>query len=678
MLPQDKSSFALNNDGNADPKTLTAASSSTAWTEHVSKEGRTYYHNRDTGVTTWEKPDELKTPQERASVWKEYSKDGRSYWYNSVTRRSTWTKPDELVGPAETKGVLDADYHVSATSSVYAAGPHQSQRPSAPSRDTALSPQLQPAIERSLTSIPPASAPMAVPVPGPRPMFRPPPPVPPIKALEAIRKPQREYRTAEEAEAVFLDMLKAHKVSSEWSWEQTLRTVVNDPDYRALRTAHERKDAFYKYIDRLREQEREQRRQQLKQRREDFFKILDTLPVTEFTRYRKIKHLAKDLPQYTVLLSDSEGKQFFDEYMDNLVRDLKDTRDQVRDERLKEVADYLKDIGISSRWPEIRTRLTQRFQDFLMPVLQSADNSSHMPMDTLYYISDANAVDPEAGLSFLDLMEAFERAMVDTELRDADARKKDKDAMFRRERQNRDKFCELLEEHQSLITPVSTWAEFYPVIKGDQRYINMLGQPGSSPLELFWDKVELLNEDVYHDRKRIEAAMRDHRFKMNVDTSLQQVKEFVEEHCAVAETHLEYIHQQLVIKAKRRKEEEEERAERHRKRLLDDFKYALYDLEPPVGPESVWDQERARIEKLPEYRDIEDREEDCRGVFEHVVQRAKEKAEQRRKRRDSESRKRSRSPANDRGYLDHDSGERSKVARQDGNTSELEEGEMVL
>ncbi|KAJ2866027.1 hypothetical protein FB639_005053, partial [Coemansia asiatica] len=86
----------------------------------------------------------------------------------------------------------------------------------------------------------------------------------------------------------------------------------------------------------------------------------------------------------------------------------------------------------------------------------------------------------------------------------------------------------------------------------------------------------------------------------------------------------------------------------------------------------------ARIEKLPEFRDIYDYEDDRRKVFEHVVQRAREKAEQRRRRRDSESHKRSRSPVSDRAYLDHEYGGRSKEARQEVNASDLEEGEMII
>lgn len=70
------------------------------WTEHKSLDGKTYYYNTDTKQSTWEKPDELKSPAEQMlskCPWKEYKSDtGKPYYYNSQTKESRWTKPKEL------------------------------------------------------------------------------------------------------------------------------------------------------------------------------------------------------------------------------------------------------------------------------------------------------------------------------------------------------------------------------------------------------------------------------------------------------------------------------------------------------------------------------------------------------------------------------------------------------
>ncbi|XP_032645838.1 pre-mRNA-processing factor 40 homolog A isoform X1 [Chelonoidis abingdonii] len=70
------------------------------WTEHKSPDGRTYYYNTETKQSTWEKPDDLKTPAEQLlskCPWKEYKSDsGKPYYYNSQTKESRWAKPKEL------------------------------------------------------------------------------------------------------------------------------------------------------------------------------------------------------------------------------------------------------------------------------------------------------------------------------------------------------------------------------------------------------------------------------------------------------------------------------------------------------------------------------------------------------------------------------------------------------
>jgi pre-mRNA-processing factor 40 len=70
------------------------------WTEHKSPDGRTYYHNQKTKQSSWEKPDELKTPTEKLLAqcpWKEYTSDqGKTYYHNVNTKESRWTLPPEM------------------------------------------------------------------------------------------------------------------------------------------------------------------------------------------------------------------------------------------------------------------------------------------------------------------------------------------------------------------------------------------------------------------------------------------------------------------------------------------------------------------------------------------------------------------------------------------------------
>ncbi|RCN31481.1 FF domain protein [Ancylostoma caninum] len=87
-------------EGNSDsPQAQAPATQECPWTKHETAEGRVYYYNKITKESSWNKPDELKTPQERQErstpttssssssnvIWKEYkTPEGRAYYYNTV------------------------------------------------------------------------------------------------------------------------------------------------------------------------------------------------------------------------------------------------------------------------------------------------------------------------------------------------------------------------------------------------------------------------------------------------------------------------------------------------------------------------------------------------------------------------------------------------------------------
>lgn len=53
----------------------------------------------------------------------------------------------------------------------------------------------------------------------------------------------------------------------------------------------------------------------------------------------------------------------------------------------------------------------------------------------------------------------------------------------------------------------SKWKNIYPLIKDDKRYQNILGQSGSSPLDLFWDMVEDMERDIRLKRTLVEDVL---------------------------------------------------------------------------------------------------------------------------------------------------------------------------
>ena len=54
------------------------------------------------------------------------------------------------------------------------------------------------------------------------------------------------------------------------------------------------------------------------------------------------------------------------------------------------------------------------------------------------------------------------------------------------------------------------WKEVYPVFSSDKRYLDMLGNTGSNPIELFWDAVDALDQRLDNKIAIAEDAIKRH------------------------------------------------------------------------------------------------------------------------------------------------------------------------
>jgi pre-mRNA-processing factor 40 len=63
---------------------------------------------------------------------------------------------------------------------------------------------------------------------------------------------------------------------------------------------------------------------------------------------------------------------------------------------------------------------------------------------------------------------------------------------------------------------MSLWVELYPTISGDIRFSQMLGQPGSTPLDLFKFYVEDLKSRYYAEKKIIKEILKEKQFEIAV------------------------------------------------------------------------------------------------------------------------------------------------------------------
>jgi pre-mRNA-processing factor 40 len=277
------------------------------------------------------------------------------------------------------------------------------------------------------------------------------------------------YSSFEEAEAAFLKLLRRSNVQPEWSWEQTMRATIKDPQYRALKDPKDRKAAFEKYAVEVRLQEKERAKDRLAKLRADFGIMLRSHPeIKHYSRWKTIRPIIQGETIFRSTDDEDERRQLFEEYLVELKKANVENEVVTRKAAMTDLVSILKALDLEpyTRWSEAQG------------VIQSNERIK----------SDAKF----QTLSKSDILTAFENHIKSLERAFNDARQQQKNSRARKERQNRDQFITLLSELRSKgkINAGSKWMNVFPELEHDARYVAMLGQSGSTPLDLFWDMVE--------------------------------------------------------------------------------------------------------------------------------------------------------------------------------------------
>jgi len=248
-----------------------------------------------------------------------------------------------------------------------------------------------------------------------------------------------------------------------------MRATIKDPQYRALKDPKDRKNAFEKYAVEVRKQEKEKAKERMAKLRADFGTMLRSHPdIKYYSRWRTIRPIIERETIFRSTDNEEERMQFFEEYIVELNKAHLEEEAAMRKSAIGELAAILKALDLEpyTRWSEAQSLIqaNERIQ------------------------GDAKF----KTLSKSDILTTFENHIKSLERSFNDARQQHKANKARRERQNRDRFVELLQELRAngKIDADSKWMAILPSIETDPRYVAMLGQPGSTPLDLFWDVVE--------------------------------------------------------------------------------------------------------------------------------------------------------------------------------------------
>ncbi|KAG0309078.1 hypothetical protein BGZ98_005400 [Dissophora globulifera] len=645
-----------------------AAVTKSPWVEYVHQDGRKYYYHQGTKQTVWQKPDELKTPKELAletSPWKEYTTpENKKYYHNAATQETVWTVPedykvllDQLA--EETKARESA---ASATLNIpsSAQAPPKSVTPTSSSAVSTPSPLRQQTLPHGSQSSPATAAAGAI-AGGPRGTQQ----QPPMMAMrdagsdpawsnsnmgfmpqnQAARgafasshhaggRPPRfqqsfvpqdgsgnrgrdraaealpEFETKEEAELAFKNLLKETGVTSTWTWEQTMRAVIANPIYRAaFSTVAERKTAFQEYVEERRIQEKQEEKARQQKQKQDFLDLMKqhSDKVTHASRYSTVSRLLADEPAFKAITDDRYRHSIFDSYVGELVRQEKEDARQKRKAgttALITLLQSLDEITLVTRWAEAKELLREA--------------KAFKESDAIQALSKA------------EQLSIYEDHIKHLEKEYDQKRAKERLLRKRAERKRREAFKGLLGELRTKghVNASTYWMQIFSLIKDDSRYLEMLGQPGSTPMELFWDMIEDLEDRLYQDRKMVQEQMKNINYDIQPETKLEEFVEAMakqERVRSIQSEDLKLIFDHLLDRAVHHAKEEKRRQEKLARKRAESFRFMLKSLTPVVTVESSWEDVKAKTESTPEFAALET-DEKRREVFDRYIERLKERS----------------------------------------------------
>nr|XP_009418171.1 PREDICTED: pre-mRNA-processing protein 40A-like isoform X1 [Musa acuminata subsp. malaccensis] len=419
------------------------------------------------------------------------------------------------------------------------------------------------------------------------------------------------YANKLEAKNAFKSLLESSNVESDWTWEQTMRVIINDKRYGALKTLGERKQAFNEYLGQRKKQEAEERRIKQKKAREDFTRMLEECKeLTSTTRWSKAITMFEDDERFSAVERPREREDLFESY---LVELQKKERAKAAEDHKKYILEYraflesCDFIKANSQWRKVQDRL------------EDDERCSR--------------------LEKIDRLEIFQEYIHDLEKEEEEQRKIQKEQLRRAERKNRDEFRKLMEEHvaEGILTAKTHWRDYCIQVKDLPPYLAVASNAsGSTPKDLFEDVAEELQKQYHEDKTQIKDAMKIGKISLASSWTFEDFKASVagiDSLKGISEINLKLVFDELLERLR----EKEEKEAKKRQRLADNFSDLLYSIKE-ITASSKWEECKLLFEDSQEYRSIDD---DTFGkeIFEGYVAHLQEKLKEKERKREEEKAK---------------------------------------
>ena len=303
----------------------------------------------------------------------------------------------------------------------------------------------------------------------------------------------------EELYRKFKEKLKTLGITVTWKWEDASRLLFNEPEWKAIRTFSEKRNLFNEYITDLKNKEREEIYLKREKNKAKFRQLLseDNTINSDSTYTEAMSRLSYDERWRAV--DEKEREDVFEDYIDLIYKKEEDEWKKEREVKKKLFLEKLKFKKIKS--DTLWKNICIEFKDD--PVFASMEK-----IDRIQAFAD-----------YITTLEAEEKK-----------KKKEKDKY--QGYLNREKFRELLQisVEEKKLNIDTKWSEFVSEIKDREEYLNMLGQEGSTPLELFQDKKNELKKDYKKVKKIFKEIITKNKIEIKYKISFEEFDNLISQY----------------------------------------------------------------------------------------------------------------------------------------------------
>jgi len=303
----------------------------------------------------------------------------------------------------------------------------------------------------------------------------------------------------EELYQKFKDKLRTLGITVTWKWEDASRLLFNEPEWKAIRTFSEKRNLFNEYINDLKNKEREEIYLKREKNKSKFRQLLseDNTINSDSTYTEVMSRLSYDERWRSV--DEKEREDIFEDYIDLIYKKEEDEWKKEREVKKKLFLEKLKFKKIKSDalWKNIAVE----FKDD--PVFASMEK--------------------------IDRIQAFADYITTLE---SEEKKEKKEKEKYQGYLNREKFRELLQisVEEKKLNIDTKWSEFVSEIKDREEYLNMLGQEGSTPLELFQDKKYELKKDYKKVKKIFKEIITKNKIEIKYQISFEEFDNLISQY----------------------------------------------------------------------------------------------------------------------------------------------------